>query len=66
MVEIGDNSLSGAIVVQNISGSTDAFTVAHSKGSVNRIQYDCDNIRTGGGTYPAFFVKPGSWREVSG
>ncbi len=61
-----ESTLSGAIVIQNISGSTTAFTVAHSGGSVNRIQYNCDNIRTGGGTYPPFFVKPGSWRELSG
>lgn len=61
-----ESTLNGAIVVQNISGSTTAFTVAHSGGSVNRIQYSCDNIRTAGGKYPPFFVRPGSWRELSG
>lgn len=61
-----NSTLSGAIIVQNVSDSTDAFRVQNSGSGTNTIQYNCDNIKTGGSTYPPFFVRPGSWRELSG
>jgi hypothetical protein len=64
--QIADKSLSGAIIAQNVH-STAANTDFETDGSKKlTIRYSCDDIRTGGGSYPRFFVKPKSWRELSG
>lgn len=60
-------------------GFPTATTVAHNINNLNAteidtstngnitIEYDCSAIDGGGGTIPqGFFVKPGTWREVSG
>lgn len=68
-VGLGDHSLSGAIIIQDVqslSGGEGDSSFTTSPNNTTRIQYHCDNIRTGGFTYPLFFVKPGSWREQSG
>ncbi|MBI4609152.1 MAG: hypothetical protein HY726_09095 [Candidatus Rokubacteria bacterium] len=61
-----NNSLSGAIIAGNVSASPDAMPFNTSLSTKTNIQYNCDSIRTAGSTVPAFFVKPGSWREVGG
>ena len=65
-LEKDDNSLSGAIIAQNVSASLEGSSFSTSLAKKTNLQYHCDNIRTGGGIYPAFFVKPGSWRQLPG
>jgi hypothetical protein len=58
--------ITGAVISLNVV-DTISTTVDSSTSGNASITYNCDAVKTGGGTVPqGFFVKPGSWREVSG
>jgi hypothetical protein len=60
----GDARIRGAIIAGHRAGA-DPSHVA-SEGASGRITYDCPAVRGGGGVLPrSWFLKPGSYREIS-
>jgi hypothetical protein len=58
----GEGALAGNVVVSNVTGASAAVEIGPSAS----IAFDCGAARSGGGTVPSgWFVKPGSYREVS-
>ena len=61
----GTGEIAGVVVSQNIRDSV-ATTVDTNSGGNASIVYNCAAARTGGGQIPqGWFVKPGTYREVS-
>lgn len=62
----GTAAINGAIVAHNLNNSNGTQIDTSANGTIS-ISYSCPSLNTGGGTLPqGFFVKPGTWREVSG
>lgn len=58
--------VTGAMISLNVVDTVSTTVDSSTDGNAS-VAYDCDAVKTGGGTVPqGFFVKPGSWREVSG
>jgi hypothetical protein len=63
---LGDNSIQGAVVSTNRVDARSTTIDIDDTGNA-RISYDCPNVRSGGGTLSQnWFVKPGTYREISG
>lgn len=61
----GTLNVSGAVISANII-NTSSTSIDSSTGGHANITYNCSNAKTGGGTIPTgWFVKQGSYREVS-
>jgi hypothetical protein len=62
----GGGSITGAVISTNRVDSTSTNVDTDDVGNAP-ISYNCPAVRTGGGTIPQnWFVKPGTYREVSG
>jgi Tfp pilus assembly protein PilX len=62
----GTGGIEGAMITQNIVDSVQTVVDSSTLGNAN-IHYNCDYVKNGNGTIPTgYFVKPGTWREVSG
>ena len=63
---LGSNSIQGAVVSTNRVDARSTTIDIDDTGNA-RISYNCPNVRSGGGTLSQnWFVKPGSYREISG
>jgi len=63
---LGNNSIQGAVVSTNRVDARSTTIDIDDTGNA-RISYNCPNVRSGGGTLSQnWFVKPGSYREISG
>jgi hypothetical protein len=62
----GTATINGAVIAHNLNNSNATQIDTSANGTIT-FNYDCAALDTGGGRIPqGFFVKPGTWREVSG
>ena len=63
---LGNNAIEGAVISTNRVDAQSTTIDVDDTGNA-RISYNCPNVRSGGGNISQnWFVKPGSYREISG
>lgn len=62
----GNGRITGAVVSQNVGRSKAIRIEGHDPARPEVIQYDCRAVRDGGGAFSAWWMKPGTYREVEG
>ena len=61
----GTPNISGAVVSKNITDTSSTSIDSTFSGNIN-VNYNCANAKNGGGTIPTgWFVKQGTYRELS-